>query len=582
MTDLTKMLKITKISSLVLFFSLVFFNESLAQSPEINSVVNSSTESTTDSAIDSLLLAKQFFENNKYEKALNIALSLYNTSVREKNRLKQIENSLLIAEIFKKTRNYKKALVYYYSYLDLIKDSSSVEQKANTEIIISHLLYYTDQKDAAISVLDGIILLPKQSKEIELIKAKAFTNLSGIYTEKEKLVKAENNAYNAIEIYEKHEKPIKKVASLNNLASVFIAQKRYKDAKRVLLDALSLLKNKSNVANAKISVNNNLAYTLFQLKDYHAYEYARRGFNIKDSITNSEMKLALSEIESKFNAENERREGELRTANERAKKEQAISAKTKAENRNTILGFLIISLIVASLFLFYFFKTRQKNREELLQSESREKVLNATLDGKETERKVIAETLHNSVSALLSSASLHLQAVKMQLDEPIPEEIEKAQVIVSEAATSIRNLSHSLVSNVLLKFGLGYAIKDLTQKISNTKLNFQCDCKKIMRFDQSFELKINSIIDELFNNIIKHSGASEAFIKIAHINDDLFIWVKDNGKGFDSNSSFKKDGLGLHQIETRVKKMEGLFTIKSLTGIGTNVKIKVPVVYKKN
>ena len=86
-----------------------------------------------------------------------------------------------------------------------------------------------------------------------------------------------------------------------------------------------------------------------------------------------------------------------------------------------VLGGLII--IITLLYVLNFYKLRQKNLRlklsqtqlvqnqnlEKIKSESQVRILNATIDGKESERKQIAETLHDSVSAFLSSANLHLQ-----------------------------------------------------------------------------------------------------------------------------------------------------------------------------
>ncbi len=58
----------------------------------------------------------------------------------------------------------------------------------------------------------------------------------------------------------------------------------------------------------------------------------------------------------------------------------------------------------------------------------------------------------------------------------------------------------------------------------------------------------------------------------------LQIEIKDNGDGFDLTHSLKKGGLGLSQIETRIKKMKGVFRIKSKSNEGTSVYITVPVV----
>ena len=101
-------------------------------------------------------------------------------------------------------------------------------------------------------------------------------------------------------------------------------------------------------------------------------------------------------------------------------------------------------------------KLKEQNRLEQVHNNLQTRIINATIDAKEKERKSIAEILHDSVSALLSSANLHLQASKAQLNSHVPVEIIKAQEIVKEASVKIRDLSHELISSVLLKFGLAF------------------------------------------------------------------------------------------------------------------------------
>ncbi|MFT5762048.1 MAG: two-component system NarL family sensor kinase, partial [Polaribacter sp.] len=209
------------------------------------------------------------------------------------------------------------------------------------------------------------------------------------------------------------------------------------------------------------------------------------------------------------------------------------------------------------------------------------RILNATLDGKETERKQIAETLHDSVSTLLSSANLHLQASKMQFNGNVPLEINKTQKIIVEASHTIRDLSHTLVSSVLLKFGLNYAIKDMAEKFSNSKIEIDAKIKKVRRYEQSFEIKANNIIQELVNNILKHSNATKATVKIEDKNGVLFVDIQDDGEGFDKNKIPEKDGLGINQIDARIQMMKGKFLIDSSAGTGTKIKIELPILEKK-
>ncbi len=211
------------------------------------------------------------------------------------------------------------------------------------------------------------------------------------------------------------------------------------------------------------------------------------------------------------------------------------------------------------------------------------KIINATIDAKEKERKTIAEILHDSVSALLSSANLHLQASKAQLKKEAPKEISKAQMIVNEASLKIRDLSHELISSVLLKFGLAFAVHDMCQKYSNSEISLLSDDDGIKRYDQDFEIKIHNIIEEIINNILKHSQASNAMVKLTHRDDDMLsIRINDDGIGFDVKKAKRKEGLGLSHINARVKIMKGVFNIMSSKGEGTSIFILVPIKFKEN
>lgn len=222
-------------------------------------------------------------------------------------------------------------------------------------------------------------------------------------------------------------------------------------------------------------------------------------------------------------------------------------------------------------------KIEQAHEIEKMQNDVQMKILNATLDGREAERRHISEILHDNVSSLLSSANLHLYAVKMELNEKSPPEIDKIESIISETADKVRDLSHKLISSVLLKFGLETAIEDLCEKYSNSRLNFKFESNNIGRYNEKFEMKTHNVIEELANNIMKHSNAYNASIKMKVEKDILNIEIFDDGDGFNLKDVNKKDGLGLSQIRARIKVMNGKLEIKSYENTGTQVYIDLPI-----
>jgi signal transduction histidine kinase len=162
----------------------------------------------------------------------------------------------------------------------------------------------------------------------------------------------------------------------------------------------------------------NLSMAMRNLNDYRAYEYLDTARIMKSQVRDLETKEKLERVTAEFNVSMVRKEGKLQ--------------KKEAENLTWIVGTSFFSVILLLAFLLNQYKLRQRNlslqlsKQELVQqqkiekvrSESQIRILNATLDGKETERKQISETLHDSVSALLSSANLHLQACKKNIQWP--------------------------------------------------------------------------------------------------------------------------------------------------------------------
>jgi signal transduction histidine kinase len=275
----------------------------------------------------------------------------------------------------------------------------------------------------------------------------------------------------------------------------------------------------------------------------------------------------MAEVEAKYNISKHEHKAELEKYNAQ-----------KAKLLFLGLAFLTIVFIILALIFYKNYKLQQQNKFEQVQNENQTKIINATIDAKEKERKKIAEVLHDSVSALLSSVNLHIQASKSHLNSNVPVELTKAQNILGEASTKIRDLSHQLISSVLLKFGLAFAVHDICQKYSNSEIEFTSSDNGIKRYNQKFEIKIYNIIEELINNIIKHSKAKHARINlIERYGNQLIIQIIDDGVGFDVKKARKKDGLGLSHIEARVKVMQGVFNINSKKGEGTSIFISVPI-----
>ena len=253
-----------------------------------------------------------------------------------------------------------------------------------------------------------------------------------------------------------------------------------------------------------------------------------------------------------------------------------------AQSKNKKIVIIILLLLICLIVFFYSFvqniRLKQKNRLKDIQSKIQENIINASVDGQEFERKKIATFLHDNISSLLSSAGLHLN-VFTSINKIQPEEINKTKEILEEAHNQIRNLSHELMPSLLVRFGLLFALEDLCEKTSNSriKIGFNSDVGIKKRYNEDFEMKLYFIIAELLNNIIKHSGASRAEVAIKEKENKLHILVADDGNGFENSKLEATEGFGINQIRARINNMKGEFIISSAVNKGTTINLTTPI-----
>lgn len=543
-------------------------------------------------AIKKYEVSQKLYETRNYEKSLKYCLSILEG---ESDTYVQILTNSLLAKIARKTDDKEKYIFYLKNSIHLIQSYNKAfppKLKDTLNDIFSDNLLKLGGAYQRISKIDSATYFYKEIEKINstsnqtiINKGKALSNLSGIYTHYDKnrnLVLAKKYIQKAIKTSENIKEKGGLSANYGILASIYEYQNNITKAKEYYLKAINLVEklddNSDDVLRNKEVLYENYAWVLYKLKDYRAFDYLEKSYITKEKLNNAKLQADIKRIEVRHNIDLIKKEEEYK--------------RIKLERNNwaiAILGVLI------SLFLIYFinlYKLRQKNLKlqlsqkeleqqkklEKLKSESQVKIINAAIDGRESERKQIAETLHDNVSALLSSANMHLQAFQKQSNSELPIELEKTQNIILDASQKIRDLSHNLVSSILLKFGLQYAIKDIAKKYSNSSLQIHTAISDLGRYSQQFEIKVFNIIQELLNNILKHSKATKAFVVIEEKDNQLYIVVKDNGQGITSEENLNS-GIGIHQIKARVAIMKGSFDIDSKRKKGTKVTIEVPVYY---
>jgi len=257
-----------------------------------------------------------------------------------------------------------------------------------------------------------------------------------------------------------------------------------------------------------------------------------------------------------------------------------------------IIGIGVMLLMVVSILLAVIYNQRKKNQHRLAMEKLREhqqnQLIEAAVRSEETERHRIAETLHDEIGAILSSAKLHLLGIKAtMLDQRDQQLHEKGRELLNDVIQKVRGISHNLHSNILKEFGLNEAIRHFIKKITHgTLLNAttNLDDNYTTEFPEA-DISIYRIIQELVNNIIKYADASEILISSELKKDDLALVIFHNGNGLTQEQfeklRFQKDGLGLKNIQNRIILLKGTIQFEK-SEEGYRIIIEVPVNAKES
>jgi signal transduction histidine kinase len=235
--------------------------------------------------------------------------------------------------------------------------------------------------------------------------------------------------------------------------------------------------------------------------------------------------------------------------------------------------------------LISFLSYRTYKQNQLLQQQQivqlqNEKLLLATesiLKGQEDERSRLAQDLHDGLGGMLSGVKLTLSAMKgnMILPEESARLFTKAFEQLDSSIGEMRRVAHNMMPEALVKLGLQQALLDYCDGINTSnRLSIKCEFHGLeSRLDNSTEIIVYRIVQELLNNIIKHADASNVLVQVIKKDAELDITIEDDGSGFIKEEAVAKKGAGLKNIQSRVDYLKGELDIKSVPGKGTSVHI---------
>jgi len=364
-----------------------------------------------------------------------------------------------------------------------------------------------------------------------------------------------------------------------NRASAYTHKGHYKEAIKLLLKADSLNFN-SQVT--KPFIYGTLALNYGEIKDYNnAYKYALLNKQFSDSLNITNQNISINEIQTKYQtAEKELENTVLRNDNKIQK----------------IVMYAFIALFIVALIIAFLIVKNSRKREKiaaqdkLIEQQKLDKVLkdyelnsiDMMLEGQEKERQRLANDLHDNLGSMLATLKLNFENLKLRKNDLKEDEnklYDRTDELIQEAYQKVRRLAHAKNAGVFASQGLIPAIVKLAEKISIPgKLKIEVIPFGFTdRLDNTQEIAIFRIIQELATNIIKHSQATEATIHLTHHDDNINIIIEDNGVGFKPEAIIDADGMGLTSIRKKTKQLGGTFTIDATPNRGTTILIDLPV-----
>lgn len=214
--------------------------------------------------------------------------------------------------------------------------------------------------------------------------------------------------------------------------------------------------------------------------------------------------------------------------------------------------------------------TQRKETERL--------ILDTVIRTEEKERANFAEEIHDGLGPIFSTVKLYIQAANEE--NSIKERktiLNKTELSINEAISSLREISNNISPHVLRNFGLVSAIRSFSNRITELKgINIKISSNIEGRLQENIETTIYRVLTELTNNTVKHAKATKIVIDIKKTQNHISVHYNDNGVGFDINKQkIGKSGFGLVNIQNRIRSLNGEIKISSQKGKGLKATIKI-------
>jgi two-component system NarL family sensor kinase len=462
--------------------------------------------------------------------------------------------------------NYDTAIVYLKSSLAIAKENQT---QLGVALVQQNIGY-------------GYLKLKKFDESLRWFKdaeataikygAEPFT-YGEIYNHRSMLDSAVGNFESAFTYRSKYTAITEKTSGESVIKQVNELKTKYDVEKKELL--ISLL-NKTDsiksleIANQQIAINKNL------------YDIASQKLALADAglqLADDSLQLSIkNETILQNRLDSTQKEERIQDLN----KQKRIQELEVNRKNITIIALSVFTVLIL-LLGYSFYKRRTLQQQATMQGALAKQQQQATIEiinAEEKERKRIAEDLHDGVGQLMTAAWLNLQALDNQMEVDNSQQyqlINKTLLLVDESCKEVRQVSHNMMPNALLRKGLVNAVKEFIGQINTGKLSINLQTEELQKaLPSHVETILYRVIQESVNNVVKHAEATQLDISINQDEEGIDVMIEDNGKGFDTTTTRENDGIGLQNIRSRILYLKGTVNWDSSANNGTLVAIHIP------
>lgn len=308
----------------------------------------------------------------------------------------------------------------------------------------------------------------------------------------------------------------------------------------------------------------------------------------KDSLYRNELVALTKELSYRYKIEKDKQKAALL---QQQRDLQALRYAKNKQRTTWIIACLGLLLFSGAILIYFLYHRRQQAKKlhrvemERLKQLHRTEVIKTLSASQEEERWRIADQLHDEVGSMISVARLNLSLNPLKQEDISVEKLETANRILANLADTVREMSHQLMPVAIRQYGL---IKSIEQLITDINTSGKIYIEHLIhgfgdlsKYPEDFQVSFYRIVQELFQNVVKHAKATNAIFQLVEHPDSINLYIEDNGRGMTDDAG-KKGGKGISLLAHRIDYYEGKISIEGEPGKGTLIMIDIPTLHMKS